>query len=94
MNYALLLYFEFFEFYVFSLYLDGVGAGIDLGAGGRREHLELVGRGREGDIAIHEHRTLRVGDGHACLDGVATGVLIAETEGILLSQAWFDDEGR
>ena len=89
-----LLYFEFFEFYIFSIYADGIGTSVDLNACCRRDHFELVGRGRDCDVTIHQYRTLRVGDDHTCLDGIAPGVLITEAEGILLAETRFDDEGR
>ena len=53
-----LLYFEFFKFYVFCVDADGICTCIDLSARCRREHFELVGRGREGDVAVYQHRTL------------------------------------
>ena len=66
--------------------LDGqpVGAGIDLRAGGGAEHLEFIGRGREGDVAVYQHCAVGIFQPQASHNGQTRQVLLAEAQGILL----------
>ena len=72
--------------------MDCVGTGIDLGASGRAEHLKLVGRWRESNVAVNKHGVFGIDDGYAGLDGAACGVLITEAQGVLLSETGLDDK--
>ena len=92
-GHALLLYLEFFKFNVLSLYLDCIGTCINLGACSCRQHLKLVRCRGECDVTVHKYRAFRVRNGHTCLDGSTTCILITEAKGIFLTQARLDDEG-
>ena len=87
-----LLHFQIFELHSVGIYDKLVGAGVYLSAGGRAEHLELIGRGREGQLSVYKDNVLAVGNGEAGFNSISRRVLVAEAEGVLLTEAWGDGE--
>ena len=79
------LYFQFFKFYIFGVYADCVGASINLGACSGRQHLKLIGCRGEGDVPVNQYGSLGIGNSHAGFHSTTRRVLIAESEGILLT---------
>ncbi len=87
-----LLHFQIFELHSIGIYDKLVGAGVYLCSGCGTEHFELIGRGRKGQRAVYEDDVLAVGDGKAGFHWGSRRVLVAEAEGVLLTEAWGDGE--
>ena len=88
-----LLDFKFFKFYLVGVNAKRIRTSVDLCTCRSAQHLEFVGRWRKRHIAVDQHGVFSVGDGHAGCDWLARRVLIAEAQGILLTEAWGNDEG-
>ena len=86
------MHFQILELHPVGIYNKLVDAGVYLCTGGSAEHLEFVGRGREGQLSVYEDDVLAVGDGKTGFHRGSRGVLVAEAESVLLTEAGSDGE--